>query len=121
MLAPWFATALASDAIAVCDMVALEILVGESTPARYQARALALSKLPWVAMDARDWMRARSVQAALAAQGGQLHRSVKVPDLLIAATAERAGLVLVHYDQDFDTIAKATGQPARWVAPRGSL
>jgi predicted nucleic acid-binding protein len=48
-------------------------------------------------------------------------RSVKHPDVLIAAAAERAGFTLVHYDADYDTIAEITGQPVRWVAPRGSL
>jgi predicted nucleic acid-binding protein len=34
-----------------------------------------------------------------------------VPDLLIAAIAERAGLSLLHQDMDFDLIAEITGQP----------
>jgi predicted nucleic acid-binding protein len=55
----------------------------------------------------------------IARQG--FHRSVKVSDLLIAAVAERAGLILLHYDQDFERIAEVTGQPAQWIAPRGSL
>jgi predicted nucleic acid-binding protein len=46
---------------------------------------------------------------------------VKIPDLLIAACAERHGVQIVHYDRDFDTIAAITGQEVRWVAPRGSL
>jgi hypothetical protein len=35
--------------------------------------------------------------------------------------AEAHGLALVHYDVDFDAIAGVTGQPMRWLAPRGSL
>jgi len=31
------------------------------------------------------------------------------------------GWTIVHYDQDYDLIASVTGQPARWVAARGSL
>ncbi|HEX9766156.1 MAG TPA: hypothetical protein VGA36_05300 [Nitriliruptorales bacterium] len=34
-----------------------------------------------------------------------------MPDLLIAATAELAGLVVLHLDKDFDLIADVTGQP----------
>jgi len=49
------------------------------------------------------------------------HRRVKHFDLLIAAAAESARLTLLHYDADFDTIAAVTGQPIRWIAPRGSL
>lgn len=32
------------------------------------------------------------------------------PDLLIAATAELAGLAVLHLDEDFDLIADVTGQ-----------
>ena len=39
------------------------------------------------------------------------HRGPSVPDLLIAAIAERAGLVVLHQDKDFDLIAQITGQP----------
>jgi hypothetical protein len=42
-------------------------------------------------------------------------------DLLIAATAELNRLVVLHYDRDFDTVARATGQPAAWVANPGSV
>jgi len=41
--------------------------------------------------------------------------------LLCAACAERAGLVLLHYDADFDAISSVTGQPSRWVVVRGSV
>jgi hypothetical protein len=33
-----------------------------------------------------------------------------VPDLLIAATAELAGLAVLHHDEDYDIIADVTGQ-----------
>lgn len=54
--------------------------------------------------------RAVEVLALLADRGH--HRAPSVPDLLIAAIAERAGLVVLHEDTDFDLIAQATGQPA---------
>ena len=38
------------------------------------------------------------------------HRSVPIPDLLIAAVAERHGAVLVHDDADYERIAAVTGQ-----------
>jgi len=28
---------------------------------------------------------------------------------------------VLHYDADYDLIAQITGQPVRWLAPRGSL
>jgi predicted nucleic acid-binding protein len=66
-----------------------------------------------------DFERAAEVMLLLARAGR--HRSAKLPDLLIAAVAERAGLVLLHYDADFQHISEVTGQVTRWVAPQGSL
>lgn len=46
----------------------------------------------------------------LLADRGQ-HRAPSVPDLIIAATAELAGLTVLHLDKDFQVIADLTGQP----------
>lgn len=46
----------------------------------------------------------------LLADRGQ-HRAHSVPDLIIAATAELAGLTVLHLDKDFGVIAGITGQP----------
>ena len=48
----------------------------------------------------------------LLADRGQ-HRAPSVPDLMIAATAESAGLVVLHDDKDFELIAEITGQPVQ--------
>lgn len=57
--------------------------------------------------------RAVEVQALLA--DGGMHRAAAVPDLLIAAAAELAGLTVLHLDKDFDLIAGVTGQPTEWL------
>ena len=62
--------------------------------------------------------RARGIQRALAASG---LKGRKVADLLIAAAADLAGLVLIHYDVDFELIASVSGQSHQWVVPRGSI
>jgi predicted nucleic acid-binding protein len=46
---------------------------------------------------------------ALLADRGQ-HRAPSIPDLIIAATAELAGLTILHLDEDFEVIAAVTGQ-----------
>jgi predicted nucleic acid-binding protein len=46
----------------------------------------------------------------LLADRGQ-HRAPSIPDLIIAATAELAGLTVLHLDKDFALIAEITGQP----------
>ncbi len=53
--------------------------------------------------------RAAEIQAVLADRGQ--HRAPSIPDLIIAATAELAGLTVLHLDKDFDLIADVTGQP----------
>jgi predicted nucleic acid-binding protein len=53
--------------------------------------------------------RAWEVQMLLADRGQ--HRAPSIPDLLIAATAEKAGLTVLAVDKDFDLIAEVTGQP----------
>jgi predicted nucleic acid-binding protein len=52
--------------------------------------------------------RAVAVQILLADRGQ--HRGPSVPDLIVAATAELAGLTVLHLDRDFDLIASITGQ-----------
>jgi predicted nucleic acid-binding protein len=53
--------------------------------------------------------RALELQQALATRGQ--HRAPSIPDLLIAATAELAGLTVLHLDKDFELIAEVTQQP----------
>ena len=63
--------------------------------------------------------RALAVQRELAAIGH--HRAAGIPDLLIAACAELHDAVVVHYDRDFEAIARVTGQPVRWLVPAGTV
>jgi predicted nucleic acid-binding protein len=55
--------------------------------------------------------RALEVQLLLADVGK--HRGPSIPDLLIAATAELAGLTVLHVDKDFELIGELTGQPTQ--------
>jgi len=78
----------------------------------------ALAAFPLIETDAAHVRRARQVQRLLASRG---LRGRKVPDLLIAAAAEESGLTVLHYDTDFDVIARVTGQPCEWVVPAGTI
>ncbi len=62
--------------------------------------------------------RAKQVQRLLAAKH---QRGRKLPDLLVAAAAEAEGLIVLHYDADFDRIAGVTGQRTEWLLPAGSI
>jgi predicted nucleic acid-binding protein len=117
----WFAPAVEDGRIAVCDQVAMELLWSARHLGDFRATEAGLLACPWFKVEARDWDEARRVFGELAVRGPLHHRQVKVPDLIIAAVAARAGLTLVHYDRDYDVIASVTGQATRWAAPRGSI
>ena len=58
--------------------------------------------------------RALEVQLLLADRGQ--HRAPSIPDLLIAATAEKTGLTVLAADKDFALIAAITGQRIETLA-----
>jgi predicted nucleic acid-binding protein len=62
--------------------------------------------------------RAVAVQLLLADQGH--HRAVSVPDLLVAATAELTGLVVLHIGKDFELIAGVTRQQVERLEEPGT-
>jgi predicted nucleic acid-binding protein len=109
-----------AGAIAVCPIVELEVLyTARSKTNRDELLALFRAAFAWTLMPDRTFDRAAQVQAALTDAGA--HRSAGPVDLLIAATAELQGLTLLHYDRDFEQIARITGQRAQWLAPAGDV
>lgn len=58
--------------------------------------------------------RAVEVLTRLADRGHR--RAPSIPDLIIAALAESANLVVLHDDKDFELIAELTGQPVERLA-----
>lgn len=110
---------LVAGEIATCAIVDLELLYSASSRATYRALAEALRGMPRAPLDEKVTRRALEVQAMLAERSQ--HRAVPLPDLLIAACAELNDLTVLHYDADFDRIAKLTGQEAQWIVPRGSV
>lgn len=119
-LREWFDDAVTDGMVATCDMVRLELLYTARNREEFRGLRAGLEALPDCPIGRPEWRRALDVYGQLAAQGGAHQRSVPHPDLLIAAAAEAQGIALVHYDADFDRIAAITGQPMRWVLPRGS-
>ncbi len=99
----------------ICD---LEVGYSARSAKEWDALAEALEVFALIETTAEHLRRARQVQRLLAAKH---QRGRKVPDLLIAAAAEAAGLVVLHYDADFDRIAAVTGQRSEWVVRAGSI
>ena len=105
--------------IATCGIVDLELLYSAPSRDSYFELAELLRAMPRVPVTDATVDRALEVQSLLANKAQ--HRSVPLPDLLIAACAEAAGLTVLHYDADYEHIAKLTGKPAQWVVARGSV
>ncbi|MBI2169697.1 MAG: PIN domain nuclease [Actinobacteria bacterium] len=108
-----------SGLVARCTPTDLEAGFSSTSPASHIAMRQERASWPFVSMDQRVLDRAVEVQDTLAARSHQ--RGAKIADLLIAAAAESAGLVVLHYDHDFDLIASVTGQPVEWVVAAGSV
>jgi predicted nucleic acid-binding protein len=96
----------------------LEIGYSARNAREWDALQGALTAFGLVETEARHVKRARQVQRLLA---GRSQHGRKVPDLLVAAAAEDEGLVVLHYDSDFDRIAAVTGQKCEWVVAPGSI
>jgi len=71
-------------------------------------------------VEPQDWDRARTLYRSLARVSGGYQQIVPIAGALIAVVAQRNDVMLVHYDEDFDQIARVTGQAHQWVVPRGS-
>jgi predicted nucleic acid-binding protein len=104
--------------VGTCSIIDLEILYSARTGPEHEHFRLQRSAFEYFPLTDEISRRAVDVQGLLA-QRAQ-HRSVSIPDLLIAATAERYALTVLHYDGDYERIAELTGQPTEWIVPRGS-
>jgi len=106
--------------LALCGVSHLELLYSARNVADYLRTRADLDGLyEWLNTEDTDFRRAIDVQESLARSGQ--HRGVTLPDLLIAAVAERHRVSVLHYDADFDLIGEHTGQPTQWVLPSGSI
>ena len=106
--------------IATCGITELEVMFSARGKADYQQIAAdRRHAYEWLPTDDDDLRRALGVQAHLADRD-QL-RAVSLPDLIIAAVAERHRVCVLHYDGDYEHVASITGQATRWVVPQGSV
>jgi predicted nucleic acid-binding protein len=118
-LADWFNAEARSGRVLVCDLVVMELVRLAPNEARARELAERLAAFEALPMPESLWSRAREVQLAMAASGD--HRRVPPGDLVIAITAELADVPLVHYDRDYERIAKVTKQRHSWFVPDGTL
>ncbi|MER6953072.1 PIN domain nuclease [Streptomyces sp. NPDC000618] len=104
--------------LAVCGAVELEILHSARSKADAERIRDEMRGFDWLPTPDEAWNRALDVQTRLITVDNW--KALSVSDLVIAATAERHGATVLHYDGDYDMIAGVTGQPTRWVVPPGT-
>lgn len=104
--------------VGTCPIIDLEILYSARNGTEHEHFLVQRTAFEYFPMTDEVAQRAIEVQGLLAKRAE--HRSVSIPDLLIAATAERHGLTVLHYDGDYERIAAITGQQTEWIVPRGS-
>jgi predicted nucleic acid-binding protein len=89
---------------AICEIVMIEILRGTDAKL-YPELQRTLRAMPMRAIETIDVAKALDIQYLLADRG--MHQGVKPPDLLVAATALRHRLAVIHDDADFELIQQA--------------
>ncbi|MFF3557178.1 PIN domain nuclease [Streptomyces tsukubensis] len=104
---------IAAGLVGLCDLTELELLYSARSVEGRAAVGQRLDQFAWCPVPDGVYRRARVVQQELTAKGE--HRSAGPVDLLVAAIAEQSGLTLLHYDRDFETIARVTGQPTHMI------
>lgn len=107
-----------SGRLAICGVIEVEILHSARSKADADRIRDELHGFDWLPMPDEVWDTVIDVQARLVESGNW--RALSVSDLAIAATAQRHGATVLHYDGDFDMIAAVTNQPMQWVVPRGT-
>ena len=118
--AEWVRNLILEGLVSTCSIIDLEVLYSAKNYDDFRQilqecnEAFEIAEIKQV-----DFDRSVEVMEKLAKKGH--HRAVGIPDLLIAAVAERNLLTLIHYDRDFEFIASITGQNIEWLASPGTL
>lgn len=104
--------------IATCAIVDLEVLFSSRNLVDYEAVLEERRSLDSAPITPAVMIRAINLQHALARRGQ--HR-IPIPDLVISAAAQVSGLIVLHYDADFERISAVGGADHQWVVPQGSI
>lgn len=106
--------------IVTCEIVTLELLQSARNHHQFEEREASQSTFHHVPVTRSVQRAALAALRELARRGAGYHR-VPVPDVLIAAAAQEAGVGVLHYDRHFDRLAEVLHFRSVWLAPAGSL
>lgn len=113
--------ALRNRQIATCPIVKLELLYSARDGDDYDRLDSMLAALRDIPVSRAVTHTALAAFRDLAHVQPLHHRSIKFPDLLIAAAAQDAAIGVLHYDHHYDRLADVLDLESRWIAPAGSL
>jgi predicted nucleic acid-binding protein len=107
--------------LAMTEPLILELRYSAREAKDFSMLAEELESLPLLTLDNAAVQRAMDAQSQLAADRRVSHR-VKPIDLLVAGVADRHGATVLHYDSDYELIAKHTDLSFKsvWAFKRGS-
>lgn len=105
-----------ADLLAVCPVVALELLTSARNEDRFVELDRTLAELP-----AADVTRSACAAALGASRDLRGKRRMPATDYLIAAAAAGRGAGVLHYDRHFDALCETLGIESVWIAEPGSI
>ena len=114
VLPRWLATA-ESDLLAVCPVVALELLASARDEQKFAELNRTLLDLP------AAYVTRSAGAAALGASRELRGERIPAADYLIAAAAAGRGAGVLHYDRHFDPLCRVLGIESVWIAEPGAI
>jgi predicted nucleic acid-binding protein len=106
----------ASDLLAVCPVVALELLASARDEQKFAELDRTLRSLP-----AAPVTRSAGAAAIGASRDLRGERRIPAADYLIAAAAAGRGAGVLHFDHHFDPLCRVLGIESIWIADPGSI
>ena len=97
--------------IATCDVVRMEVLAGARDETHLQSLRRLLARAVLIPTAATDYDDAAALYRRCRSRGETVRKLV---DCLIAASAIRAAMPILHNDADFDVLARHTDLIVRW-------
>jgi predicted nucleic acid-binding protein len=113
---PRWATTRDAGLLAVCPVVALELLAAAPDEEAFADLDRALQGLPRAPVT-------RSANDAALSASRELRGERRLPaaDYMIAAAAAERGAAVLHYDRHFDLLCRVLGIESVWIAEPGSI
>jgi predicted nucleic acid-binding protein len=102
--------------LAVCSVVALELLAAARDEQAFQALDQALEALPSAPVTRAACDRALGASRELRGE-----RRLPAADYMIAAAAAERSFALLHYDSHFELLCRVLGIDSIWIAKPGSI